>query len=288
VHKPILEGKIREYSILTWNDNQIDKKTEKETTGAEKNKLFPTDIGILVTDFLVENFQNILDYQFTANVEEQFDEIATGNLDWVQMIRQFYNQFHPTVEQVTEKSEKVTGERLLGQDPKTGKNVYAKIGRYGPMVQMGESTDKEKPQFASLLKNQSIETITLKEALKLFELPRKVGEYQGKEIIASVGKYGPYLKYDSMFISLNTGKGDDPISISIERAIELIEEKKTSANSNIIKVLKNDGSEIQILKGRYGPYIKKDKNNYKIPKGTAPEELTLEKVLEIINSQNQK
>ncbi|MGK0638321.1 type I DNA topoisomerase [Schleiferia thermophila] len=288
VHKPILEGKIREYSILTWNDNQIDKKTEKETTGAEKNKLFPTDIGILVTDFLVENFQNILDYQFTANVEEQFDEIATGNLDWVQMIRQFYNQFHPTVEQVTEKSEKVTGERLLGQDPKTGKNVYAKIGRYGPMVQMGESTDKEKPQFASLLKNQSIETITLKEALKLFELPRKVGEYQGKEIIASVGKYGPYLKYDSMFISLNTGKGDDPISISIEMAIELIEEKKTSANSNIIKVLKNDGSEIQILKGRYGPYIKKDKNNYKIPKGTAPEELTLEKVLEIINSQNQK
>ncbi len=288
VHKPVMEGKPRDYKVITWTDGVIHQKVETEITGAEKNKLFPTDIGILVTDFLVENFNNILDYQFTANVEEQFDDIAGGKKDWVEMIRNFYLHFHPTVEKVIENKEKVKGERELGKDPKTGKVVYAKIGRYGPMIQIGETSDDEKPQFASLLKTQSIETITLEEALKLFELPRTVGEYNGKKIVAAVGRYGPYIRYDSSFISLNPDAGDDPLTISLERSIQLIEEKNKVAENNIIQKFGNSDPEIQILKGRYGPYIRQGKNNYKIPKGVDPERITLDECLHIIESQSNK
>ncbi|MFN4298593.1 MAG: type I DNA topoisomerase [Thermaurantimonas sp.] len=288
VHKPVLEGKTRDYKIFTWEDGSVKEKTETEVTGAEKNKLLPTDIGFLVTDFLVENFNDILDYQFTAQVEEEFDEIARGQKDWVEMIRNFYNHFHPTVEEASEKKEKVKGERVLGTDPKTGKIVYAKIGRYGPMIQIGENTDSEKPQFASLLKNQSIETITLEEALKLFELPRKVGEYEGKEIVAAVGKYGPYLRYGDSFISLNPNQGVSPLTVTLEQAIELIEEKRKSSDSGIIQKFDSVTPEIQVLKGRYGPYIKQGKNNYKIPKGTNPQDLTLEQCLQIIEAQKAK
>ncbi|MFN3951236.1 MAG: type I DNA topoisomerase [Thermaurantimonas sp.] len=288
VHKPVLEGKPREYKVITWADGSIRQKVETEITGAEKNKLFPTDIGILVTDFLVENFNNILDYQFTANVEEQFDDIAEGEKDWVEMIRNFYKHFHPTVEKVIENKEKVKGERELGIDPKTGKVVYAKIGRYGPMIQIGETSGDEKPRFASLLKTQSIETITLEEALKLFELPRTVGEYNGKKIVAAVGRYGPYIRYDSTFISLNPDAGDDPLTISLERSIQLIEEKQKVTDNNIIQKFENSDPEIQILKGRYGPYIKQGKNNYKIPKGVDPNNITLQECLQIIESQSNK
>lgn len=288
VHKPVLEGKPRDYKVMVWSEGTIRQSVETEITGAEKNKLFPTDIGILVTDYLVENFNNILDYQFTANVEEQFDKIADGEKDWVEMIRTFYNHFHPTVEEAIEKKDKVKGERVLGKDPKTGKVVYAKIGRYGPMIQIGETSDEDKPQFASLLKTQSIETITLEEALKLFALPRTVGEFKGKPIVAAVGRYGPYIRYDSAFISLNAEAGDDPLTISAERAIQLIEDKQKSAESNVIRKFENTNPEIQILKGRYGPYIKQGKNNYKIPKGVNPEQITLDECLQIIESQTNK
>lgn len=288
VHKPVVEGKQRDYKVLTWSNGTILQSMATETTGAEKNKLFPTDIGFLVTDFLVENFKNILDYQFTAKVEEQFDEIAEGGKDWVEMIRSFYNHFHPTVEEVIEKKDKVKGERELGIDPKTRKKVYAKIGRYGAMIQIGETSDEEKPQFASLLKTQSIETITLEEALKLFELPRRIGEYDGKEIITAIGKYGPYIRHGSEFISLNLNTGDDPLTITLDRAIELIREKQKSEESKVILKFEEANPEIQVLNGRYGPYIKQGRNNYKIPKGIQPDQLTLQGCLQIIESQNIK
>ncbi|MBS1617863.1 MAG: type I DNA topoisomerase [Bacteroidetes bacterium] len=272
------EGVERAYRVLTLKSDKISKVEKTEITGAEKNKLFPTDIGNLVNDFLVENFNQVLDFGFTADVEKQFDEIAEGHKAWSKMIDEFYKPFHQTVETTTKESKKVTGERLLGEDPATGKPVLAKMGRYGAMIQIGATESEEKPRFAKLRANQSIETITFDEAMELFKLPREVGEYEGKVIKVSIGRFGPYVQHDSKFVSLK--KEQDPYTITHEEAVELIKAKREAdANKFIAEFKEHD---IQILNGRFGPYIKKGKDNYKIPKGMTAEALTEAEVLEIV------
>ena len=210
------EGVERKYDVLTLDAKGINEGSQTERTGAEKNKLFPTDTGIVVTDFLSENFKEIMDYSFTADVEKQFDDIADGQLKWNKMIETFYNPFHKNVEHTLEHAERAKGERLLGEDPETGKPVYARIGRYGAMVQIGHVDDEEKPKFASLLKDQSIETISYEEAMELFKLPREVGTYEDKLVTAAIGRFGPYLKWNSLFISLKKAEGDDPFTVDLD------------------------------------------------------------------------
>ena len=274
------EGVERKYDVLTLDAKGINEGSQTERTGAEKNKLFPTDTGIVVTDFLSENFKQIMDYSFTADVEKQFDDIADGQLKWNKMIETFYNPFHKNVEHTLEHAERAKGERLLGEDPETGKPVYARIGRYGAMVQIGHVDDEEKPKFASLLKDQSIETISYEEAMELFKLPREVGTYEDKLVTAAIGRFGPYLKWNSLFISLKKAEGDDPFTVDMERAAVLIEAKKESEANKYIKVFEED-KDIQVLNGRWGPYIKFGKKNIKIPKDVVPENLTLEECKEI-------
>lgn len=271
-------GVQRSYDLLKLKNGKISESVKTETSGQEKNKLFPTDIGSLVTSFLVQYFENILDYNFTASVEKEFDEIAQGQKVWNQMIREFYYPFAKQVKETLEKSEKVKGERLLGTDPDSGKNVYVKIGRFGPMVQIGESEDAEKPRFASLKKGQSIESLTLQEAMKLFDFPRTIGEYEDAEMTVAIGRFGPYVKHKSAFYSL--AKTDDPASIDAERAVELIEEKRKKEKERVIRIFEED-PEVQVLNGRYGPYIAIGKSNYRIPKSTDPASLTLEQCREI-------
>ncbi len=282
VHKPELEGQKRAFSKIDWKEGKVQEQQLTENTGAEKGKLMPTDIGIVVNDFLVNYFDKILDFNFTASVEEEFDKIAEGELEWVSMIDKFYKEFHPTINETLEKADRVKGERLLGEDPESKKNVYAKIGRYGPMIQIGENTDEEKPKFASLLKGQSIDTIEIKDALKLFDLPRTVGEYQGKEVIAAIGRFGPYLKFGSLFVSINSKNGDDPLSIEIERAGELIEAKIKADKEKFIAKFDEDKPVIEVLNGRWGPYIKVGKSNYKIPKEVEAKTLTRQDCEKII------
>lgn len=250
IQKSDLEGTKREYQQLILQPQGIDQKTLSETTGADKNKLMPTDIGSVVTDFLVEHFNKVLDYNFTARVEEQFDEIAAGNEKWAEMIDEFYSDFHPHLKEVEETSERASGERLLGTDPESGKNVYSRIGRYGPMVQIGEAEDDEKPKFASLQKGQSIDTITLDEAMDLFKLPRTLGEYKGEEVQVNVGRFGPYVKFGSQFISLD--KGEDPLETDLDRAIELIKAKE-KADAPIAFY---EDMPVQKGVGRFGPFLK--------------------------------
>ena len=269
------EGVERKYEVLTLDAKGIKETTQTERTGAEKNKLFPTDTGIVVTDFLSENFKTIMDYSFTADVEKQFDDIAGGLLKWNEMIKTFYDPFHTNVEHTLEHADRAKGERLLGEDPATGKPVYARIGRYGAMVQIGHVDDEEKPKFASLLKDQSIETISYEEAMDLFKLPREVGTYEDKLVTAAIGRFGPYLKWNSLFISLKKAEGDDPFAVDMERAEVLIEAKKEVEANKYIKVFEED-KDIQVLNGRWGPYIKFGKKNIKIPKDVVPENLTLE------------
>lgn len=279
-------GKIRDVIEINLKDGSISEKTKKEKHGYEKAKIFPTDIGMIVNDFLVQYFKNIMNYNFTASVEEEFDRIAEGDMGWTEMIDKFYNPFHKTVEKTTEESEKAKGEKVLGKDPKTGKDVLVKIGRYGPIAQIGQSSDEEKPKFASLLKGQSIETITLEEALDLFKLPRTVGVYEGEEVVIGIGRYGPYVRHKSKFYSLKKGV-DDPMTITLDRAIELIEEKrKLEAQKHIKKFDEEPG--LEVLNGRYGPYIAFKGKNYKIPKSKKPEELSLEEAKEIIEKGNKK
>ncbi|MCY1720761.1 type I DNA topoisomerase [Prolixibacteraceae bacterium Z1-6] len=259
-------GVEREYTVLTLHEGEIKEEVKSEITGAEKNKLFPTDIGIVVNDFLVENFDLIMDYNFTANVEKEFDDIAEGKKVWNEMIDKFYQPFHGKVEHALENAERSKGERILGIDPKTGKEVSVKIGRFGPLAQIGETSNEEgaeKPQFSSLRSGQHIETITLEEALELFKLPRDVGEYEGKKVTVAIGRFGPYVRHDNKFVSL--GKEDDPYSVGIERTIELIEAKREKDRNAVVKLFEED-AELQILNGRWGPYIKHKKKNYKIPK----------------------
>jgi len=280
-------GTERSYRIIELTQGKITSKTETEITGTEKAKLFPTDIGMLVNDFLVDKFGNIMDYQFTANVEKQFDEIAAGKLRWTDMIRQFYEPFHRQVDLVTSVRDVPRNERLLGVDPATGKNVYARMGRFGPMVQIGESNDTDKPQYARLQPGQYIETITLEQALALFKLPRSLGEFEGKEITVGTGRFGPYVRHDNKYFSLVKGK-DDPYTITLERAIEIILEKREKENNRIIKTFEYKGSVMQILNGRFGPYLAFDGQNYKIPRDTDPAKLTLGDCVAIMEKAQQK
>jgi DNA topoisomerase-1 len=279
VEKTSKEGEERKYHVLALVNDELKTSMQSEITGAEKNKLFPTDIGMVVNDYLMDQFDEIMDFHFTARVEEEFDDIAQGQREWNRMIREFYKDFHPKVKEASEEKGRRAGERYLGDHPKSGKPVYAKIGRYGSMVQIGSAEDDEKPEFASLMKDQQIGTITLEEALELFKLPRTVGEYKGKEVVAGVGRFGPYVRYDGMFVSI---KGHDPLSINMEDSVVLIEEKIEQEKNKYINVFDDADPKIEVLNGRYGPYIKQGKKNYKIPKGEKPEELTLEQCLEII------
>ncbi len=279
VVKESREGKERNIETLELSNGSVEQKTIKEGFGAERNKLFPTDLGMVVTDFLVENFPKILDYGFTAGIEKEFDEIALGKKEWVSTVDRFYKPFHETVVRTDETAERAKGERVLGEDPATGKPIAARIGRFGPMVQIGTVDDEEKPRFASLLPNQSIETITLNEALDLFKLPRVLGKSEsGEDIKAAIGRYGPYVQLGKTFVSIPKEKS--PYTITLEEALVLLKEKMEADSKRIIKSF-NDG-DLQVLNGRYGPYIKQGRNNYKIPKGTEPADLTLEACLEII------
>jgi DNA topoisomerase-1 len=272
-------GEKRKVRSVTLSQGNISSSSKTEITGKEKSKLFPKDIGMIVNDFLIENFSEIVDYNFTAEVEEQFDEIALGNLKWTGMLEKFYSSFHKTVENSLEKKDKKTGVRILGNHPETGDIVSVKMGRYGPVVQIGNSANDDKPRFASLLKNQLIETITLEEALNLFRLPRSLGDHEGDDLIVGIGKFGPYVRHKNKFYSLKRGV-DDPYSVTKERALEIIMEKTESDKQKVLK----DFGEIRILNGRYGPYITKDKKNYRIPKGSKAENLTKEECLKIIES----
>jgi DNA topoisomerase-1 len=227
----------------------------------------------------MEYFQKIMDYNFTANVEKEFDEIAGGLKQWSAVIKEFYKPFHQQIEQTTKNAEKFSGERLLGKDPKTGRNVYAKIGRYGPMIQIGDADEAEKPVFAGMQKDQGLETIGLPEALDLFKLPRVVGQYEEKELVAAVGRFGPYIRHDGQFYSIP--KTEDPLAISTERAIELIEEKREKDRQKLIKEFAENPA-VKILNGRWGAYLWSDGNNYRLPKDAKPEELSLEDCLKII------
>ena len=272
-------GIEREMTLLTLRGDSISEKQVKEKYGFEKNKLGPTDIGSIVNDFLEQNFQNIMDFNFTASVEKQFDEIAEGGLDWPKMIEGFYTPFHTRVDTATQTSERSKGEKVLGEDPQSGRPISVKIGRFGPIAQIGEASDEEKPRFASLLKGQSLETITLEDALDLFRLPRTIGQFEDEELVIGVGKYGPYVRHKSKFYSLSNS--DDAYSIEQERAIEIITEKRTQEENRNIKQFEEEPG-LLILNGRYGPYISFNKKNYRIPKSKKPEDLSLEECREII------
>ncbi|MCQ2224553.1 MAG: type I DNA topoisomerase [Paludibacteraceae bacterium] len=278
------EGTTRNYETIALQNNKIIEKTETEVYGTERSKLFPTDTGIVVNDFLIEYFPDIMEYNFTANVEKEFDDVAEGNAEWTSTIDTFYKHFHPMVEDSSKMSERKVGERILGTDPVSGKPVSAKIGRFGPVVQVGTAEDEEKPRFASLRKNQSIETITLEEAMELFKLPRDLGEYESKMMSVGVGRFGAYVKHDGKYFSLK--KTDDPMEISPERAIELIEEKREQERNKFIKVFEAEG--IEICNGRFGPYIAYNGVNYKIPKTAVPAELTVEECKKLIEEQGEK
>ncbi len=287
VEKGEKEGTERSYEVLTLSKGKIAHRTRTETIGSEKGKLVPTDVGEVVNEFLTEYFPAILDYNFTAQVEEKFDQIAEGKLPWHNEIKTFYDDFHPGVDAAMNmRLERKVGERVLGNDPKTGKPVSVKIGRYGPMIQLGDGEGEEKPQFASLLKGQSVSSITLEEALKLFEFPRHIGEYEGADLTVAIGRFGPYIKFDGKFVSIP--KELSPSQITAEEAIQLIEAKRKEEANRLVKSFDEDPS-VQILNGRYGIYIACDKTNYKIPKTVAdPANLTLEQCREIIASQDSK
>ena len=276
-------GVERSFDVITLKNGKIAEKDNVEIIGVEKSKLFPTDIGIVVTDYLVENFDEIMDYNFTASVEAEFDDIAEGKLIWNEMIEKFYQPFHKKVENATQNSERSKGERILGTDPKTGKQVSVKIGRFGPIAQLGEVSTEgkgEKPQFSSLRSGQLIENITLEDALELFKLPRDLGEYEHKKVTVSIGRFGPYIRHDNKFVSL--GKDDDPYEVILGRAIELIDAKREKDDKSVIRVF-DEEPELRVLNGRWGAYISFKKNNYKIPKKVEAEKLTFEDCMKIIS-----
>ena len=276
-------GTEREFTVIKLKNGAIKEKVKTEITGAEKSKLFPTDIGIVVNDFLIDNFDQIMDYNFTADVEKEFDAIADGKKVWNDMIDKFYKPFHQRVDDAIKNAERSKGERILGEDPKTGKQVSVKIGRFGPLAQLGEAStedDAEKPQFSSLRAGQHIESITLEEALELFKLPRELGNFEGKKVTVGIGRFGPYIRHDNKFVSL--GKDDDPHSVDMKRAIELIQVKREKDEKAVLKTFDEDAN-LQILNGRWGPYIKFNKKNFKIPRSSKADHLTYEDCMKIVN-----
>ena len=282
------EGTPRSYDQLTLQSDTISETTQSENVGSNRGKLVPTDIGLVVNDFLMEYFPEIMDYNFTANVEKQFDEVAEGKENWTEMISNFYQDFEPQVERtLNEKTEHRVGERELGVDPKSGKPVSVKIGRFGPVVQMGTPSDDEKPQFANLTKGQSIETITLEEALELFKLPRTLGELEGQVVKANVGRFGPYVQLGKLFVSIP--KGEDPMDITLERAAELIQEKRLKEEQSHLKQFDED-PDLEVRAGRWGPYIAYKGKNYKLPKSDAERatELTYDECKKIIETEAKK
>lgn len=282
------EGKERKYRELVLQNEKIDEKLNSEIYATEKGKLFPTDSGAVVNDFLMDNFTEILDYGFTANIEKDFDAIANGKLQWVEMLRNFYTDFHQDVEETLKNAERanVSSARILGTDPVSGEKVMAMLGRYGAYVQIGEATEeKPKPPRASLKKGQRLESITLEEALKLFQLPREVGFFEDKVMSVAIGRFGPYIKHDGKFYSL--GKEDDPLEITEERSIELILNKRNADAQKLIKSFEENPA-VQILNGRWGPYISSGKQNVKIPKGKTPADLSLEECLQLLKDADKK
>lgn len=277
-------GIVRQLDGLVLEKGEITSIQKSEKSGFEKSKLFPTDIGIVVNDFLTEHFANILDYNFTASVEQEFDEIAEGQLVWQEMIDRFYKPFHEQVDKTTKTSARSTGERLLGTDPASGEPVIVKIGRYGPMAQIGTAHEDVKPRFARLAKGQFLETITLEEALKLFDLPRKIGKFEDAEVTVGIGRFGPYIRHKSAFYSLKKGV-DDPMTVNLERAEEIIREKRLADSQRIIREFVEE-PDLKVLNGRFGPYISYKKKNYKISKKQDPTALTLEDCLKIIEEGN--
>jgi DNA topoisomerase-1 len=290
VEKGQSEGVERAYSVLTLDNSEIEETSKKEKSGSDKSKMLPTDIGIVVTNFLLENFEGVMDYSFTADVEKEFDLIANGEKKWNDMIGQFYGPFVAKVNDVIDNSESAKGQRLLGKDPKTDENVYVRIGRFGPMAQIGEGSEDVKPRFASLLSTQSITDITLEEALELYKLPRTVGVFEEEDVVAAIGRFGPYLRHKGKFVSIKKDNGDEPMTIEIDRSIELIlAHRKAEAEKTINRF---EGTPlVQVLNGRYGPFIqigegaRKNKKNVKIPKGTDPKSLSREDCLSLGEAQ---
>jgi DNA topoisomerase-1 len=277
VSKEDRPGEKRQVKIMTLEKGRVTTENKQELAGKEKSKLFPQDIGMIVNDFLIENFSEIVDYHFTAEIEEDFDKIAFGDLKWTGMLHKFYGPFHKTIENTLEKKDRKTSVRVLGNHPETGEQVSVRMGRFGPVAQIGNSENGSKPRYASLTHNQLLETITLAEALNLFRLPRSLGLHEDEEMTVGIGKFGPYIKFKGKFFSLKKGT-DDPYTISMERAIEIINEKNETDLKKVIK----DFGDIRVLNGRYGSYLSKDKQNYRLPKGTDAEKLTKEDCIKII------
>lgn len=284
VERKDIVNEEKNYTLLSLSKNDIKEEIKSTKNSIEKKKLIPTDIGCVVNDFLMINFSKIMDYHFTANVEKEFDEIAAGKIIWTKSIDTFYKDFIEDVEKAAQKTDKKVGERELGIDPKSGKPVYVKIGRYGAVAQIGSASDQEKPTFAALQNGQSIETITLEEALNLFKLPMNIGIFENENVSVAVGRFGPYIKYGNTFVSIP--KDENPLEITLKRATELILEKRSSDKNREIKKFENEG--ILILNGRYGPYISYKKKNFKIPKNVEPKDLTLEMCKEIIEKEKTK
>ena len=277
------KGEPRDYKIITLKNDKISKKINTETTGMDKGKLIPTDTGTIVNDFLQQYFPSIMDYNFTARIEEEFDEVAEGKMKWNDSIDKFYTKFHPNVDEVAHlRLEHKVGERILGNDPKTGKPVSVKIGRFGPLVQLGSTDDAEKPLFASLLKGQSVNSITLDEALKLFDMPRNLGNYEDADLIVEIGRFGPYIKHGSKFVSIP--KDMSPQSISYDEAVALVVKKREEDAQKVVKKFE-ENPDMEILNGRYGVYIAYKKKNYKIPKGVDAANLSLDDCLKIVNDE---
>ena len=286
VIKDDIKGVQRDFNVLRLVDGKLSDEMHTEVFGAEKSKLIPTDIGLVVNDFLIDYFPEIMDYNFTAKVEKEFDDVAEGEKAWKNVISDFYSTFEPMVsDTMSRKDEHKVGERVLGLDPVSGKPVSVKIGRFGPIVQIGSAEDEEKPRFAQMKKGQTLETITLDEAMELFRLPRTLGEYEGETVTVGTGRFGPYVRCQSMYVSLQ-GR-IDPLEITLEQAIELIHEKRESESKKVIKTF-DEEPELEILNGRYGPYISYKGSNYKIPKAKVPAELTLAECNEIIQAQIDK
>ena len=284
VHKGDKKGEERTYTIDTLKGKQIKQSVRKEMAGSDKGKLLPTDIGMVVNDFLMENFQEIMDYNFTAKVERDFDKIAEGDEKWTTMMKHFYKSFEPVVEKtINARQEHKAGERQIGVDPKSGRPVFVKIGRFGPVVQIGSADDSEKPQFAQLPSDKSMETLTLEEALELFKLPRTIGEYDGDVVTIGTGRFGPYILHQKKYTSLP--KDMDPMVVTLDEAIALINEKRQQEEKRHLKTFGED-AKLEVINGRYGPYISYDGKNYRLPKNMHQRaaELTYDECMKIVNT----